>query len=374
MNLKERLTIEFGDDCFVDVSPDLALENEFRVSAMWRHLGEQLDAELPARSRPVVIRTTRAFPHTRWTSRSVTVVFDQHLIDIFDAMTRPIVMPACPQELAATYVMLILSERLWLAGRGAAANVFSGIFNIAQRDFRDIIGAPVYPKAWQSGEALVRGQWFFTVGHELVHAILHHANFLDRLDGELSDVQSDLMAELKNFAGDSRDDPLRREPILRFFAHTHGIRDEDLSGAVSALTEMVADRLSEPRFRLEVICDWLAARATATEMLRFAPQPIGLATCGLALVHLATIKQLDSYSQGSAPPVRDHLGEGALRLVILRSLLFVRPPAAGGSGFLLSRAFGDVTSAYLETYASALRMDWRLVIEAIDEPGSRNAH
>jgi len=368
VNLKERLAIEFGDDCFVGVSPELALENEVRVSALWNHLGQQLGADLPARSRPEVIRTSRAFPHTRWTSQSVSVVFDQHLVDIFSEMTRPMVIPSCPEELAAAYMALVLADRLSLAGRNAVAGVFGGIFNAAQRDFRDV--NVLHRGAWEQGEMLVRGQWQYTVAHELVHAILHHASFLERLDTELSGIEPDLMDELENFTGCASDDTLKREPILRFFAFTHGISEQDPRRAVSALKEMVSDRLSEPRFRQEVMCDWLGARATAVEMLRWAPHPIGLAICGLSLIHLATIKLLDSYSEESSRQSRDHLGEGALRLVVLRSLLYIRPPAPEAGGYLVSRAFGDVTSAYLETYAFALSINWGLTIEAIvDGPG-----
>ncbi len=367
MNLKERLAIEFGDDCFAGVDALLATENDFRASALWNHLGQQLNSDLPARLRAETIRTSRAFPHTRWarTSQSVSVVLDQHLIDIFANMTRPMVIPSCPQELAAAYVALLLAERLTLAGRSAVADVFGGIFNAAQRDFRQL--SVLHRGAWQQGDMLVRGQWLFAAAHELVHAILHHASFFDRLDGELRGIEPDVMAELENFTGAGRDDTLKREPVLRFFTYAYRIREQDPRRAVSALTAMVSDRLSEPLFRQEVVCDWLAARATAREMLNWAPHPVGLATCGLSLVHLATMKQLDSYSQGSSLHVADHLGQGALRLVILRSLLYVRPPAPEESGYLVSRAFGDVTSAYLETYAMALRINWDSAIEEVAE-------
>ncbi|GAA4398901.1 hypothetical protein GCM10023168_05440 [Fodinibacter luteus] len=296
------------------------------------------------------------------------MVLDQHLIDIFEDMTRPMVIPSCPQELAAAYMGMVLAERLSLAGRNAVANAFVEIFNAAQKDFRDVTA--LSRGAWQQGDMLVRGQWLFTTAHELVHALLHHANFLDQLDDELGRVQSQVLIELGNWVP-AANDSLKREPILRFFAYAHGDRTQEPRQTASALTEMASVRLSEPRFRQEVICDWLAARATAAEMLHWTPYPIGLATCGLALIHLATIKQLDSYAAESAAASTDHLGEGALRLAILRTLLYLRPPDPESSGHLISRAFGDVTSAYLETYAMALRITWRSAIDEIVEALAR---
>lgn len=359
MNLRERLVIEFGDDCFAGVRPELDMENEFRVSALWNQLEQHLGAELPARSRPTVIRTTRAFPHTRWTSRSVTVVLDQHLVDVFTDMTRPMVMPSCPQELATAYMALGLAERLQLAGRHPVADFFGGIFNAAQATFQDLV--ELQRGAWQQGDMLVRGQWHFTVAHELVHALLHQEGFTERLGDELKAIEADLVMEVGRSTQLTPETTLEVAPLLDLFAYAHQTPRDDRLGTATALTQALAERLSDPRFRQEVICDWLAARATAVQMLHWVPLQVGLATCGLSLIHLATIKQLDSYARESSGRSRDHLGEGALRLVVLRSLLCLRPPA-GASSEQVSRAFGEVTSAYLETYAAALRTNWRSAI------------
>jgi hypothetical protein len=363
VNLRDRLAVQYGPGCFDGISPELSLETEMRSAALWAHIARDLDADpltdMPARSRTETISTPRAFPHTRRTSRAVSVVFDLQLIDLFGRMTEPMVMASWPSTVADAHVAALLWDRLTLAGCHKEASALASLYAAAMAEYQRSLR--LSPAGINKAELLIRGQWLFVLAHELVHVILDRQALAERMDRELSAVQPHLMAGLATFAGQGAEDPLRREIIRQFVTLIYGL-DEDPYGSVKALMAMARERLNEPRFRHEVICDWLAARVTAEEMAAWAPRPIGLACCGLSLIQLAAMKQMDAFTQGFSREGRDDLGEGALRLIILLSILHVRPPAGLTDGYLLSRAFGDITIAYLDTYGAALRIDWASLI------------
>ncbi len=358
MDLEKRLRVEYGEDCFSRVTSGVKTENEFRSAALWRHLCDIIGTDLP-RSRATVIHTIKAFPHTRWTSQAVRLVFDQHLIAIFQTLTVPLSLPNCTQELASAHVGAVFSERLQLAGQYDNANLYSVAFP-AVRDAFGELGK--HRGAWSQADLLTRGQWLFAVAHELAHAILYRPGLASKFDRQLDQLQPDLIRELDAFSKIQTDDSLRRLPVLELFRRVHRMAPGSDESLGSTLKTRALHKLQDPLFRREVICDWLASRATAEEMYKLTSHEIGLAICGLSLMQLAVMKQLDSYAALTLDRTNQHTADGALRFVLLRALSHVNPlKSADSIEYYASHAFGDIAAAYTETYAEALEKKWYLL-------------
>lgn len=354
-SIHERIFLQYGKDCFNRLDPNVAVENQFRVSALWTSLTQMLQVKPPV-VLATSVRSIRAFPHTLKRKKCAVVIMDQHLVDLFGLLTLPIVVNCKDIRVLAT-LFKIYAERLRLTHRDYDADVYHSLYFHTMRQVGELSH---FPRQWHQGELLCRGQWLFTIGHELVHGIILSEPSLERgLDEWLESMRPDLEDEVERIAsGGSNDDGLRNSELQRIYA-TIGVQNLTNRQQVSQiLPTAIKEKMDNAGFRQEVICDWHAASITSAEMAHWCSVPTSHAACGLALIQLGVLEHLDDNTRGESNSRRHKLRDKIMRFIILRVLLELTSDASQQG--LIARAFGDIASAYVDTYEDALFNDWSI--------------
>ena len=230
---------------------------------------------------------------------------------------------------------------------------------------------PLNRGQWDQGDTLGRGQWLFTLAHELAHKVLTDDAVRTEWDvayDVLAQAAIDEVASLTSDRADGGVDPPRDEFRIGPFL---SLWNTILTGPDGRFVDQgpvdhagfLRAKMYDPPTREEMLCDFYAAIAVRSVMARYTIPPIALATCALAIAGLGLLQYLDAAAR-EAPSANAKLSDAITRLFMLRGSLCALLRSEGASEETVreaSRAMGDVVRVFGETFLVPLYINWALL-------------
>ncbi|HEU5156042.1 MAG TPA: hypothetical protein VFU43_03535 [Streptosporangiaceae bacterium] len=340
------ISAAYGTDCRKRVSPELSAFYSSAVERLWFRLGESFAPSPMPQPVLEVVHSLVARPTVFRSDNSETLVYDQHLGQICNRLTR-LALEDAPVQAVDQYVYRLFAQRSFVAGKFRSAALFGLLAKAQSADS----WAPSLDSAALVGcSRLVAAQETFILGHELVHS---HLSQNKGGPNERVSWYADLMSSVHKAPFHHADFPNVSDPdqivsvfdqeyadSIRSALQRRGVSDMDIPSKVRkpgetasllGTRERMAEILSSNSELLEeCVCDAFAVIAGSKVLVRHGLNILDVASGAvLALHHLRLIQFLDRVASNrlgiddipSLFSLSDSFAQAVARVSMLRAFI-----------------------------------------------------
>lgn len=362
------LESRYGRDCRARVTPELGAWYETTLTTLWRTV-RVLTSSDGGEPFFEVVHSPQSLPQLVKLSARPTLVYDQHLGQVFARLTRLTRADAAP-ALVDAYLMKLGAVRLLARGQWETARLLASaslhLRNQAPA-LRDDLGPAALVRL-----RLVQGQEAFALAHELGHYLKSEqpaafssfeSDVAELVEGWALARQAPsgdpdyVLDEMTRSAVDGwerRNGPLtsdQRDQVRRVFAaDASGV---DVAGDARNTLDVFHQ---DAELHEEVVCDVLASLCAIVAVLREGGSVVeGVQAAAYAMHHLRLIQTVHSVVDETNPGlVTEGLRGAASRLTILRACLGPFTTALFGDAGMTVESCHDVVTSINLTHARVI--------------------